>query len=499
MIDAILISLLTPMPVPVPVPTPAVTPVVGRATDDVKDAIRAAGKNVDELIALAERWTAEQNEGAARTAFERVLKLDDKNAAAHHGLSHHEYDGEWYETYAALSAHRRAEAKRMLDEHGLVRYGDEWAPVTDVPFMRMGWAKAEEGGWLRPDEKAELDRGKELAAEGWEQQDLVWVAPADFDKWRSGKWKVGEEWMSKNDANTAHSELNNPWRVAAKHFVAITTCDRDTAGWVGWHADLVYPDLARLFGKVPARKLEVVALKDIAQYNAFAAGSVADQRSQTDASGYSSVHYAYFGESWFDTAHNPPVYRGAGVCYWDRKDATLDPYGLHAVRHAAAQSYIDAIDPSWDTVSRLIERNNPNGFNATDFWGEKLVPQWLRYGAASYCERYFQDPNAADGTSPWWAREWALENLRKAGGMRDLEDVWAFALDPADPTRSGQLISEAGCIVSFILDGQCAPVAEKHQAFKAALESGEGVAEAAEALQKALEKNRKKLEKYAGL
>ena len=64
-------------------------------------------------------------------------------------------------------------------------------------------------------------------------------------------------------------------------------------------------------------------------------------------------------------------------------------------------------------------------------------------------------------------------------------------------TGSLRLIHEAGFVVSFILDGDCLPVREKHQAFKAALKRAEGEREAAEALQAALIENERALQKYA--
>jgi hypothetical protein len=491
MIDAILLSLLASSPSALCALDPVMT--VLPAGDEVKDAIRDAGSDIAKLLALAERWSSEQNESAARSAYERVLKLDSNNATARPGLRHHAFEGQWFETYASLSAHKREEARRMLTK-GLVRFGDKWEPAADVPFMRMGYVKYEER-WIAPQQKAEIEQAKQLSAQGYELQDLVWVEPASFDKWRAGLWKVGDKWLSKEDANKAHAEIANWWRVPAKHFNALTTCDRDTAGWVGWHADLVYPDLERLFGKRPQGKLDVVALNDIAQYNAFAGGDPALQLQATDATGASSVHYAYFADSWFDNTTQPARFRGVGVCYWDTADAALAPYGLHAVRHAAAQSYLEAIDPSWNAVANAVELGQ---FQANDFWAEKRIPLWLRYGAASYCERFFQDPNAAQGVSAWWAREWALENLRSKGGIRDLERVFAFVLDPADPDTSAQLIHEAGCVVAFLLDGDCAPVSEKHAAFQAAFVSGGATAEAAQALQKAIAKNKNKLEKFAG-
>jgi len=200
------------------------------------------------------------------------------------------------------------------------------------------------------------------------------------------------------------------------------------------------------------------------------------------------VHYAFFADSYMDTTSQPIRYEGLGVCYWAVNDQALEPYGQFAVRHAAAQSYIDAIDPSWDIISRVIEGSaQPPG---TAFWDEKVIPLWLRFGAACYVERFFKDGNVDPASgNPWWARDWAMTNLRKTG-VRSFEEIFAFALDPANPGGSRKLIAEAGLIMSFILDGGCTPVSAAHHAFKTALEAGEGVSEAAQRLQEQIVANR---------
>ena len=62
-------------------------------------------------------------------------------------------------------------------------------------------------------------------------------------------------------------------------------------------------------------------------------------------------------------------FRGAGVCYWDTLTESLAPYGQHAVRHAAAQSYVEAIDPSWNAVSQE-SRSRVRQWNATSRMSE---------------------------------------------------------------------------------------------------------------------------------
>ena len=468
-----------------------------RTDDELEARLEAAGDDVAKLFDIA---AAYEKEGAEETALEiygRILKIDPEHEGAHKGLRHHQYDGRWFETYTALSKHRREEARRMLEEHGKVRLGDEWVPQADLPFLRMGWVQDGEA-WVSPTEAARREREAELVAEGWQQQDLVWVHPDDFEPWRAGKWKCGDDWLDNDPANAYHADLAQPWKVPGEHFVTISTCDREGVNWAVWHADQAYADLVRIFGVEPEEKPQIVVLRDIAQYNEFAAGNPGAGRNQTEADGFSSLHYSYFAESWFDTSVSPPEYLGAGVSYWARGDEGLAPFGLHAIRHAAAQSFVEAIDPSWMTISQVVA--NGGGVVPTNaFWKEKRVPRWLRYGAASYVERYFVDGSVGEDGNPLWAREWALSNLEQKGGLGDLEDVFAFGLSLTDLEASTLLIHQAGLVVAYMLDGEDKAVTATHAAWREALSSGEGLDEATEALEKALAKSQKKIAKFGGV
>ena len=115
-------------------------------------------------------------------------------------------------------------------------------------------------------------------------------------------------------------------------------------------------------------------------------------------------------------------------------------------------------------------------------------------------ERFFKDGNVDQATgNPWWARDWAMANLRNAGGVRPFDEIFALALDPADPGGSGKLITEAGLVVSFILDGGCTPVTQAHQEFKAALKQGEEVSLKAEKLQQVIIQNKSKFLMYSNM
>ncbi len=468
------------------------------AGDDFAERKKAAGRDVGKLWELALWCEAQEREDDAVATYERILKLDAEHEGAHEKLRHHRYDGKWFETYRALSAYRRAEEERMA-EKGLVRYGDGWVDEKELPFVRMKWTKDDRGDWISPAALAKRAEEARLAAEGWQQQDLVWVHPDDFQRWRDGLWKCGEEWLDTAAADAYHAEIGSWWEVPGEHFVARSTCGRESVRWITWWADQTYQDLVRATGVHPEEKPSFVALKSLDQYNDFAAGNAQAQRPAAESAGWSSVHYAFLADSWVTFAGNAADYDGGGVAYWATGDEALAPFGQHSVRHAAAQSFLEAIDPSWNAISHMVTQPPGTPMDTEAFHSEKALPTWFRYGVASYVERYFRDANVGEDGDPLWARKWATDNLRNQGGLSDLEEIFAFRLDTNDPDGSSRLISEAGLLIAFVLDGECRAVQEQHQALKMALKKGGDTEAAARGLEQAILKNQKKLRMFGNL
>lgn len=489
MISTILLS-LAPVLVPT-APVPASPRPAWQEDAEVQKRISEAGNDVAKLLEVAQWCETNEKAAEAREVYKKILELDAAHEAAHKALRHHFYDNQWFESYVALSKYKREEAQRMKDK-GLARFGEEWVPIADVPYLRMGWVRNEAGTWVS---RHELDRAEQLKK--WQEggfryrpEDMSWVAPDDAAKLEQGLWKCGDQWVDLAAANTYHGEIGQWWRYQdpeGKHFTVLTTLPHSAdpkdsrVAWAAWYAEQAYPDLMRALGVAPKTSPEVVVLRTTEQYNNFAAGDQAAGRAGTESSGASSVHYAFFSDTWFDASVNPPEFKGVGVCYWDAENPALAPYGIHAIRNAAAQSYMEAIDPSWDAVSVALSSSQPVQPQA--FWTEKKIPLWLRYGIASYCDRYFKDGN---NENPWWAREWAFANLRAKGELRPLADIFAFNVDPNNIDDAGKLLQEAGLVVSFVLDGGITDVIKEHQAFKAALKNGGDTQKAVAALQQVI-------------
>jgi hypothetical protein len=468
-----------------------------------------AGSDVEKLWQL-HLWCKETSRSAeSRTVLKKVIELSPDHEEARKALGHHRYDNQWFETYTALAKYKRdQEAKLKAD--GKAIYKEQIVPLADVPYLRMGWTQDADKTWRSPHEIEQRTQEAKFVADGWQMRpdEESWVAPEDFDKWKAGLWKCGDKWLPIEEANQYHAQLFQWWRVKGPHFTLNTTCDRNpadarqsTLDWSLWWIETTFADLKRLYGIQPAKNPELLLLRSKQQYLDFGAGDPNKGIPPNDSSGFSSCHFAYFADALFDPTVTPMEYRGQGVGYWADDDPVDKPFGPFSVRHAAGLSYAEAIDPSLDAISRAVEASAAQGQgpaqgSAQAFWTEKKIPRWMRYGGASYVERYFADPQ--NPNEPMGLRNWAIANLKNQGERLPLEQVFALTLDPNDQDASRRVISSAGLVVAFMLDGKCKPVMDAHQAFKAALASGKDVPKAVEDLQAALIANEAALKEFAG-
>lgn len=458
----------------------------------------ALGADIEQLLLLARELDSTGRAAQADAVSRHVLKLDDQSEEAHLRLRHHYFDDRWFDTFQALTVYRNTEAERMLLEQGLVRFEDRWVAQSDVVWLRMGWAQGDNGTWIRPSDFERRALEATYVKEGRQQckEDSQWIHPDDLGKRREGRFLCDDRWCSLEEADEYHSNIGQGWKWIGEHFVCDSTLDYDSTRWASYWADQLRPDLVRAVGILPERKPRFSVLNSIEQYNRVAGGDAALGLPPAEATGWSGLHYAFFAEAWFDLSHQPPEFRGTGVCFWDQGDEALSGYGRMAVSHAAALAYLEAIDPSWNFVSGVID-GTVTADSMVAYWEEKKIPRWLRYGIAAYCER-FAPERTTSGSDRWATRAWALENIHATGEVFPLERVIAFDLSPRDAFVAGRLIQETGLVVSFILDGKCPPVLQQHARFKAALRRGEETHEAAAGLERALLDNEAAYVRYAG-
>lgn len=475
--------------------------------DDVGDAIEAAGSDVTALLELAVAFEEAERSEDAKRVYASVIELDTDNAIARKALRHEFYDGRWFESYVELSRYKREEAVRMKKK-GLVRFMDQWVLEEEIPYLRMGWTRDESGTWVDPVrvEQARLAAELEAAGHQFRSDDTSWIAPEDFDKWAATMWKCGDEWLDMEAADEYHGNPSTPWVVTGEHFVIHSTCAWATVNLARWHADRTQAHMLRIFGIAPEHRPDVLVVNGLAQYNSAAGGD------WSDSEGYSSLHGAYFCDvAQIDApagSNESGRYLGRGVCYWATGDEKIGAWGPFWVRWAAAQSYVDAIDFSWQTVGVFVgpdEAIDPPTF-AQKFWEEKRIPRWLRYGAASYVERFLPNPEvdaSVAGANPWDLRDFAFKELREGEGLRSLSKLFDFGLSLEDIEDSARLYNEAGLVVSFLLDGGSddEQLQAAHTDFRSALAAGDAdaIAKSVKTLESTLKKRSRQIKKFAGL
>lgn len=477
-----------------PAPEPAAFVQDEEADPEYDGKLAEAGEDAAKLMELAAWCKENDRHSKAREVYRKVIAVEPNHEAARKGLRHHFYDDQWFETYVSLSNYKRAEAKRMKEEHGLVKFGDEWVAETDVPFLRMNWVK-DSDQWVSPNRKARMERENKWTSEGWQVHEGAWLPPGEAANWKEGMFWCEDKWLPMEEADKYHSTVLTAWELPGTHFTLVSTAGYNAASWARHWADSTWDNLQRAYGTIPDQTPEVFVLKDLAQYNTFAAGDQATQTPGFEIEGLSSAHYAFFADMLLDPRGEVPEYRGTGACYYDVSDPKQEPWGKFAVRHAAGLAYGNALSPSWGSVSQAL--SGQAQLSPAQFWEEKSVPRWFIYGTAAYCERFFINTDEGD---PAAYRDFAIGELNKIGGLRaNLDDVFAFGVNANDLANASRNIFEAGAIVAFILDGGCEPVTAAHEAFKAKLKAGEDTSEAVAALQTAVKDNEDKLRAFGDL
>jgi len=470
---------------PQPQPAPAV-PVVLQDQDrkaEYEKMREEAEGDAEKLWKLYDWCDAYGLSREGRSVLRAIVKLDDSKKA-HELLGEIFFDGKWFANERKVEDYKRKKLEEEAEAAGKVVYKGELVDAEDLPYLERGMVKTESGEWMRAEDY-------ERQQQGWLRQDLEWVPPDEAENMEKGLYKCGDAWLSLDEANKYHSELGQWWRIPSDHFVVYSTCTREIAESAIWEAERIYSELVRIFGRAPDKQVMTLVLRSPEQYNQFATGS---QTEPIEFSGFSSLHGAFFAEIWPEPYYNG--FTGAGVAYWDTSNDAGYAFGRTFVRHAAGQSFIEALDPSPKAVAGMAS----GSASAEEFWNEKQLPKWFRYGGAVYVERYFVDssnPEEQGGPLAW--RNWSITNIARAGGLDPLERVFDFELSLDDLPNSAKLMNEAGLLVAFVVDGGCKPVVAKHLALKDALKKGEGVEKASEALEKEILKNESELRKFAGL
>ena len=484
------IAALPPDP-PLATPDPGTAP---SSDEEYDKRLDAAGKDVEKLWALYEWCEATERTKEGKSVLRKIVRYDEHHRKAREALGHLEYDGEWFTSEKKLAAHKKKKLESEAKAKGWVKHKGEWVDPRHIPFLEKGLVQDATGRWITEEERDRL-------AKGWVRQDLAWVSPDEIGNIEQGLWKCGEEWLSESDADKYHAQLGTWWQIPSEHFVLWTTSTRKQAMRTIDELDIACRDLTRVLGSLPIEPVPLVILRDPEQFAMFARGTD-EGHPPTEVRGFSSIHYAFFAESWTDDENQ---YLGMGAGYWDANDETRDKFGRHAARHALALSVMDALDPSAKSIEALTKRKGgaePGESWVSDFWEEKEIPTWFRYGVAAYVERYFPDSTVKRGGNSWWTREWSISNIKNRGGLDSLGQIFDMRLEASSKQASddsAKKINQAGLLIAFAVDGECEPVKEALVDVQLALTARNAVTKSIGKLQKAIEKHEDELEAFAGL
>lgn len=464
---------------------PAQDPAVDPKAEYEKRKKEAEG-SVEKLWKLYDWCEASGLKNESRSTLRAILKVDTQEQKAHELLGHVLFEGKWYDSEKKVEEYKKKQLEAQAKANGKVVYKGALVDPADVPFLEKGMTRDASGKWVDTETQKKL-------AEGWMRQDLTWIPPAEAENVTKGLWKCGDKWMTLEEANKYHSEVAHWWTIGNERFVLYSTCPRKVSELAMENCELAYGFLARTYGKVPAQAVPVILLNSETQYGSFARGD--EGITPVEAKDRSSIKGAFMAEallSFVTSGQTLP-----GVACWNAADDKGNRFGEMFVRHAAGQSFAEAIDPSPKALAKLAKGEAGNAY-FDDFWGEKQIPQWYRYGAASYVERYLIDSKVAAGGNSNWRRDWAVTNITNKGGLDALDRVFKFEIG-ADNANSEKLINETGLLVAFSLDGKCVDVLTKLGALKEAIKNNKDIPKAAQALADEIKKNEAKLRTWANL
>jgi hypothetical protein len=360
----------------------------------------------------------------------------------------------------------------LAEARGWVERDGQWFSPEDRSRLRSGDRRDPKTGLWKTRAEAKLE------SKGAVRADDEWVGAEDAEKWAEGLFPIDGDWCDLALANRRHTRLDNPWIIPTAFAKIHATTDRSTAIAALVNMAAAIPDLERALGVVPPLPLDVVLARTEEQADRLAFGAPDGRFAPLHGAGRHVLYGGYFAERRFGRDRSKFVYDGAGVGTWNAEILHGDAFGLHSSRLAYALSWVDAVDPS-PKAAKAAAKNGPGADFLSELEAEKRLPAWLAWGTAVYAERFFRDTKIdlekTPDADPWWARAWSLSNLKDAGGLGEMAEVFEVHLDPAEAKKARLQLLRVGTLMAFVLDGNSEPVRTAHAALKAGLvEAGIG-------------------------
>ncbi len=391
-------------------------PVMQDNTDDIKAQYEAKKEAVDESDAAAlfelANWA---NDNGLRTDYKRmlrkVIKVDKNHKEAREALGYVFYEDRWVTQREKERLERKKEEEEMLAK-GLRKWQGEWYPAAEVEMFEKGLFPVEIDGqtkWVSEREKNHIEAGHVL-------HNNLWVPAADKGKADEGMFLVGEEWVSKEDADAAHQKMDNPWEMDSDHTALLTTTWHDYGKYALQHSDLAIQrahDVLGIERSADASKVPLFLVYEVDDFN-----RLGNQIQDNNDALMSSLPYGCF------TFQDPNAARHVGVIQYTIVDP--DNYQInnsmtyYLIRHAAAEAAVRAVEASED------------------------MPRWFVTGIGAYCGRYW-DPYVGERINELIS--WNVQNLQNDGGLVSLDTFF----EPFNISR--QTVLQSGLLMSYLVDG----------------------------------------------
>ena len=360
-------------------------------------------------------WADENNlKTDSKRLLRQVIKLDPDHAKARELLGYEKFDGKWLTKREVERERAKAEEAEMLRK-GMKKWKNEYVPAEDYASLEKGLVKVDVEGhlkWVTPAEKERIEKGMTLF-QG------LWASREDVEHLKKGEFKVGDKYVTQDDADKVHAEFSSPWELEGELCTLTTTRPFKFAQEALRHGDGTVRQIYKMIGidlpKEPT-KVGLIMVSALADYQQLGQ-NVQDANDATMSSSWSTF-----------VLSDQNTNRFIGVSLFEVLDESNssgnDTFSLGHIRFASAAATL---------------RNLPCGAS---------LPPWYSIGVASYCERYWH-PFHSDGVKKLAA--WSIDRLNKEGGLLQLKNIFESW------TVTQQTILQAGLLVSYLQWGTLNP------------------------------------------
>ncbi len=246
--------------------------VEGRLIEETPERLKIETRTGIQTIPRADIESVERVKTDWEEYRERAAILDSKDADGHYQLGlwcrakrlPAESLGEFKKAIAAAPDHAgaRKELGYVKKKSGWVKEAEgspaqptdepktDEAPATEADrgpiagFVKVGTQ------WMTPEDQRERNAGR-VRYKG------IWMSPEDREKRKQHLVFEGGEWVPVEQADKGHKSWSDAWVITTNHYELRTNTSREFADDVAEIIELCFPEMARLFGGPPTKRMKI--------------------------------------------------------------------------------------------------------------------------------------------------------------------------------------------------------------------------------------------------